>query len=118
VLFPTVTFAIFFSIVLPVSWLMMPRGTRWRVFMIAASYFFYGYWNYRFVLLIVASTIWNQAWGTAIFRLRSERTRRLALTAAIAGDLGLLGYFKYAQFFEVSARWCTRASTSIPRFSA
>jgi alginate O-acetyltransferase complex protein AlgI len=104
VLFPTVTFAIFFSIVLPVSWLLMPRGTRWRVFMIAASYFFYGYWNPRFVLLIVASTIWNQAWGTAIHRLRDERNRRYALIAAVVGDLGLLGYFKYAQFFEVSAR--------------
>jgi alginate O-acetyltransferase complex protein AlgI len=104
VLFPTVTFAIFFSIVLPLSWLLMPRGTRWRIFMIAASYFFYGYWNPKFVLLVVASTIWNQAWGTAIFRLRDARSRRAALTVAIAGDLGLLGYFKYAQFFEVSAR--------------
>jgi alginate O-acetyltransferase complex protein AlgI len=104
VLFPTVTFAIFFSIVLPVSWLLMPRGTRWRIFMIGASYFFYGYWNPRFVLLIVVSTIWNQIWGTVIHRLRNDGGRRLALTAAVAGNLGLLGYFKYAQFFEVSAR--------------
>jgi alginate O-acetyltransferase complex protein AlgI len=104
VLFPTVTFAIFFSIVLPVSWLLMPRGTRWRIFMISASYFFYGYWNVRFVLLIVASTIWNQVWGTALHRLHNDRRRRVALTAAVAGNLGLLGYFKYAQFFEVSAR--------------
>ena len=72
--------------------------------MIAASYFFYGYWNPRFVLLIVASTIWNQMWGTAIHRLRDDSHRRLALSVAVAGNLGLLGYFKYAQFFEVSAR--------------
>jgi D-alanyl-lipoteichoic acid acyltransferase DltB (MBOAT superfamily) len=72
--------------------------------MIAASYFFYGYWNWRFVLLIIVSTIWNQAWGTAIFRLRNDRSRRAALTAAVAGNLGMLGYFKYAQFFEVSVR--------------
>jgi alginate O-acetyltransferase complex protein AlgI len=104
VLFPTVTFAIFFSIVLPVSWLLMPRGTRWRLFIIAASYFFYGYWNPKFVFLIVVSTVWNQVWGTAIHRLRDPRARRTVLTIAIAGDLGLLGYFKYAQFFEVSAR--------------
>ncbi|HEX4492197.1 MAG TPA: MBOAT family protein [Acidimicrobiia bacterium] len=103
-LFPTVTFAIFFSIALPASWLLMPRGTRWRLFIIAASYFFYGYWNPKFVFLIVASTVWNQLWGTAIHRLRDERARRIALTIAIVGDLGLLGYFKYAQFFEVSAR--------------
>ena len=103
-LFPTVTFAIFFSIVLPLSWLLMPRGTRWRLFIIAASYFFYGYWNVRFVLLIVASTLWNQLWGTALHRLRNDGTRRTALLIAVAGNLGLLGYFKYAQFFEVSAR--------------
>jgi alginate O-acetyltransferase complex protein AlgI len=72
--------------------------------MIAASYFFYGYWNWRFVLLIVISTFWNQIWGTVIFRLRNDASRRLALITAVAGDLGLLGYFKYAQFFEVSAR--------------
>src|SRR5215468_11014940 len=82
----------------------MPRGTRWRIFIITASYFFYGYWNPKFVLLIVASTVWNQLWGTAIHRLRDPRPRRAALTIAIAGDLALLGYFKYAQFFEVSAR--------------
>jgi D-alanyl-lipoteichoic acid acyltransferase DltB (MBOAT superfamily) len=72
--------------------------------MIAASYFFYGYWNWRFVLLIVASTIWNQIWGTVIYRLRNDASRRPALIVAVAGNLGLLGYFKYAQFFEVSAR--------------
>jgi Predicted membrane protein involved in D-alanine export len=104
VLFPTVTFAIFFSIVLPASWLLMPRGTRWRIFMIAASYFFYGYWSPRFVLLIIASTIWNQVWGNVIHRLRNDHQRRLALIGAVVGDLGLLGYFKYAQFFQVSAR--------------
>src|SRR4051812_25715462 len=82
----------------------MPRGTRWRIFIIAASYFFYGYWNPKFVLLIVASTIWNQVWGTAIHRTRQPGARRAAVTVAIVGDLGLLGYFKYAQFFEVSAR--------------
>jgi D-alanyl-lipoteichoic acid acyltransferase DltB (MBOAT superfamily) len=82
----------------------MPRRTQWRIFMIGASYFFYGYWNPRFVLLIVASTIWNQFWGTVIHRLRANRSRRAALVAAVSGDLGLLGYFKYVNFFEVSAR--------------
>ena len=103
-LFPTVTFAIFFAVVMPISWLLMPRGTRWRIFMIAASYFFYGYWNARFVLLIIASTIWNQVWGTVIHRQQNDGSRRVALTIAVAGNLGLLGYFKYAQFFQVSAR--------------
>jgi D-alanyl-lipoteichoic acid acyltransferase DltB (MBOAT superfamily) len=66
-LFPTITFAIFFMIVLPVSWLLMPRRRRWKLFMLAASYFFYGYWDWRFCFLIAASTIVNQLLGRLIW---------------------------------------------------
>ena len=48
-LFPTGTFAIFFIIVLPLSWLLMPWVHRWRPFMILASFVFYGWWDWRFV---------------------------------------------------------------------
>jgi len=58
-----VTFAIFFMIVLPVSWLLMPRPPRWKIFMLAASYFFYGYWNWRFIGLLAISTVGNQLFG-------------------------------------------------------
>jgi alginate O-acetyltransferase complex protein AlgI len=102
-LFPTVTFAIFFMVVLPVSWLLMPRRRRWKLFMIAASYYFYGYWNWRFCFLIAASTIGNQLFARAIDRASDEHKRRLLLTAAVIGNLGLLGYFKYYDFFVTSA---------------
>src|SRR4051794_27516547 len=82
----------------------MPQGRTWRVFIIAASYFFYGYWNWRFVLLLVVVTIWNQLWGQAIHRTASDRGRRAALAVAIAGDLGILAYFKYYDFFLLSAK--------------
>ena len=49
-LFPTATFAIFFMVVLPLSWLLMPHGERWRPFIIAASFVFYSAWDWRFVL--------------------------------------------------------------------
>ncbi len=102
-LFPTVTFAIFFMIVLPVSWLLMPRRRRWKLFMLAASYFFYGYWDWRFVLLIAASTVANQFFATRIHAADVERHRRLWLTAAVVVNLGVLGYFKYYDFFVTSA---------------
>ena len=73
-LFPTVTFAIFFMIVLPVSWLLMPRRRRWKLFMLAASYFFYGYWNWRFCFLLAASTIANQLFAERIHNASAERT--------------------------------------------
>jgi alginate O-acetyltransferase complex protein AlgI len=98
-LFPTITFALFFMIVLPVSWLLMPRRRRWKFFMIAASYYFYGYWNWRFCFLIAASTIANQFFAQRIFRTASERVKRLWLTLAVLANLGVLGYFKYYDFF-------------------
>src|SRR5438270_10852100 len=98
-LFPTITFAIFFMIVLPVSWLLMPRRRRWKLFMIAASYYFYGYWNWRFCFLIAASTIGNQLLAQRIHVAGSDRVKRLWLTLAVIGNLGVLGYFKYYDFF-------------------
>ncbi|MCJ7671937.1 MAG: MBOAT family protein, partial [Acidimicrobiia bacterium] len=102
-LFPTVTFAIFFMIVLPVSWILMPRRRRWKLFMLAASYFFYGYWNWRFCLLIAVSTIGNQVFAKAIHRADTERKKRLLLTGAVVANLGVLAYFKYFDFFVTNA---------------
>ena len=102
-LFPTITFAIFFMVVLPVSWLLMPRRRRWKLFMLAASYFFYGYWNWRFVFLIAASTIANQAFARAIHGTADDRKRRLWLTVAVVANLGVLGVFKYYDFFVTEA---------------
>ena len=103
-LFPTITFAIFFMIVLPTSWLLMPKRERWKIFMLAASYFFYGYWNWRFVFLLAASTVVNQIFGKAIYRSTAERTRKVLLGGAVAANVALLGYFKYADFFLRSSR--------------
>jgi D-alanyl-lipoteichoic acid acyltransferase DltB (MBOAT superfamily) len=103
-LFPTITFAIFFMVVLPTSWLLMPKRERWKIFMLAASYFFYGYWNWRFVFLLAASTLVNQAFARSIFRSTSESTRRVLLGGAVAVNIALLGYFKYADFFLRSSR--------------
>jgi D-alanyl-lipoteichoic acid acyltransferase DltB (MBOAT superfamily) len=102
VLFPTATFAIFFIVVLPLSWLLMPRGERWRPFMIAASYVFYSAWDWRFVFLLAFATVWNQAFAVAIHRRTNPQQRKLLLGCAVAGDVALLGYFKYYGFFVSS----------------
>ena len=75
-LFPTATFAIFFLVVLPLSWLAMPWPHRWRPFMIAASYVFYGAWDWRFVFLLAGSTLWNQVLAVRIWRARDPLARR------------------------------------------
>ncbi len=101
-LFPTATFAIFFMVVLPLSWLLMSRGERWRPFIVASSYVFYSAWDWRFVFLLAFSTVWNQVFAVAIHKRTEARTRKALLTAAVVGDVALLGYFKYYGFFVTS----------------
>jgi alginate O-acetyltransferase complex protein AlgI len=104
VLFPTATFAIFFMVVLPLSWLTMPRPHRWRPFIIAASYVFYGWWDWRFVFLLAGSTLLNHVMAVRIHRARVASQRKALLVLALAGNLGLLGYFKYYDFFVSSTQ--------------
>ncbi|HEX6664808.1 MAG TPA: MBOAT family protein [Gaiellaceae bacterium] len=102
-LFPTPTFAIFLLVVLPLSWALMSRQRAWRPFMLLASYVFYAWWDWKFVFLLASSTIVNHVLAVAIFRAANARLRRGYLFLAVAFDLGLLGYFKYAGFFVSSA---------------
>lgn len=66
-----------------------------RVWMLAASLFFYGWWNPSFVSLVLASIVFNYAIGSAILRGRRDGAW---LIAGIVGNLGLLGYYKYFSF--------------------
>ncbi len=102
-LFPTTAFAIFFLIVFPVSWLLAPYARTWKWFTLAVSYFFYGYWNWKFVALLIAATVVNHALAVGMARVAAPRSRRLWLAGAIVFDLGMLGFFKYYGFFMQSA---------------
>ena len=103
-LFPTATFAIFFLIVLPLSWLMMPKVHRWRPFIIVASYVFYSWWDWRFIFLLAGCTVWNQVLAVRIHRATARSQKKLLLWVALAGNLGVLGYFKYYDFFVDSGQ--------------
>ena len=96
--FPTVEFAIFFPIVLGLSWLLMPRPGLWKPFILAASYAFYAAADWRFVALLVAITLFNQLAAVAAHRSQGGR-RKAIVTAAVAADIGVLGVFKYYGFF-------------------
>jgi D-alanyl-lipoteichoic acid acyltransferase DltB (MBOAT superfamily) len=68
----------------------------------AASLFFYGWWNPVYVALLVASILFNYAMGIAIVRADAAgdaRRKKRLLVVAVAGDLAVLGYYKYANFF-------------------
>ncbi|MDH4305924.1 MAG: MBOAT family protein [Acidimicrobiia bacterium] len=102
-LFPTVEFAIFFLVVLTANWLLLPHRGAWKVFMLAASYLFYGAWDWRFLGLIIASTVFNQAMATVIDRAPDPNARKRLVKMAVAGNLAALGWFKYYGFFVSSA---------------
>jgi alginate O-acetyltransferase complex protein AlgI len=103
VLFPTATFAIFFLLVLPLSWLTMPWPHRWRPFIVIASYVFYSWWDWRFIFLLAGCTLWNQVLAVRIWRARAPSQRKALLFLALAGNLAVLGYFKYYDFFVSSS---------------
>jgi len=115
VLFPTLTFAVFFLLVFPVCWLLRWRHWAWKLFVLLASYVFYGFWDARFVLLLFTSSVVNYVIARRLVRpvvaenapVRGRtarlpswlRGRRLLLTVALVFNLGILGLFKYYGFF-------------------
>ncbi len=93
--FLPVAFAVFFALA------RAPQLAA-AAWLAAASVFFYAWWSPAYVGLLAASIVWNYAFGVLIARAtaKSERARaRRLLGAAVAGDLLVLGYFKYAGFF-------------------
>jgi D-alanyl-lipoteichoic acid acyltransferase DltB (MBOAT superfamily) len=102
-LFPTVTFAVFFLLVFVGNWLLMPRQRVWKPFMLIVSLVFYGWWDWRFVLLLALSAAANQFFARWIAGMRPRSpSAKWALTAAVAANLGVLGWFKYYGFFATS----------------
>ncbi|HEX8207791.1 MAG TPA: MBOAT family protein [Solirubrobacteraceae bacterium] len=114
-LFPTVEFAIFFPVVLALSWALMSRPGIWKPFIVAVSYLFYASANWKFCLLIAAVTAGNQLAANAIHRTDSEDRRKWILRAAVGLDLLVLGTFKYYAFFVTDIdRVLGAASLSLP----
>jgi D-alanyl-lipoteichoic acid acyltransferase DltB (MBOAT superfamily) len=99
VLFPTVEFAIFFPIVLAISWALMSRQPLWKPFIVVASYVFYAAADPRFCLLLAAITLVSQLAAVGIHRTEDERLRKWICAAGVVFDLGVLAVFKYYGFF-------------------
>ena len=71
-----------------------------KTWLVLASLFFYGYWNPIYILLILGSIVFNYAVGSTLIRKRgSPVSSRLMLFVGIVGNLSLLVYFKYMDFF-------------------
>ncbi len=66
--------------------------------LVLASLFFYGWWNPQYLVLIIGSILFNFAMGSLMSRFEPG-SRKDLLAVAVLGNVGLLGYFKYANFF-------------------
>lgn len=101
-LFPTVQFAIFFPVVLTLSWALMSRQHLWKPFIVLASYVFYAGASWKFCLLLGGVTLGNQAAALLMGRTDDDRRRKAVVVAAVTLDLLVLGVFKYYSFFVAS----------------
>jgi alginate O-acetyltransferase complex protein AlgI len=97
VLFNSLTFLVFFAVVMAFHYSPLPWKAK-KVFLLFASYVFYGAWNPPFVILLWLSTILD--WYVAKYMDRTEvlSRRRVLLMLSILGNLGMLGYYKYGKF--------------------
>ncbi|HYI62095.1 MAG TPA: MBOAT family protein [Acidimicrobiales bacterium] len=102
VLFPTFEFAVFFSVVFVLNWLLRPHPLAWRLFLLGASFVFYAAFEPVYCLLLAASILVNQAFGVAIARQAHPGRRRALLAGAVVANLAALGYYKYTDFFVES----------------
>ena len=115
--FNSLTFAVFFLCVYACYLLTMRRLVLQNAMLLAASYIFYGWWDWRFLSLLAGSTIVDytvarvldrrtsagaSAGGPGPYRY-SHRTRKVIFLISLAANLGLLGVFKYFDFFATSA---------------
>lgn len=97
-LFNSFAFLLFLPIVFALHW--YGRGMRWQnTVVILASFFFYGWWDWRFLLLMIATCIANYYIGLRIEHYSDRKHRKAWLLCAIILNIGLLGIFKYFNFF-------------------
>ena len=97
--FPTVQFAVFFPIVLALSWALMRRQGVWKPFMLAMSFLFYAAADPMFCVMLAGMILGNQGAAQLIHRSDDARRRKLIVVAAVTADLITLGIFKYYGFF-------------------
>ena len=100
-LFNSIDFLIFFPIVF-VSYWLLPRRAQ-NVLLLASSYVFYAWWDWRFLGLILFSSGFDYLIGRAMAVSETLPRRRALLAASLIANLGLLGFFKYCNFFIASA---------------
>jgi alginate O-acetyltransferase complex protein AlgI len=99
-LFNSIDFAIFLPIVFVLYWFVTHKNLKIQNILIAlSSYVFYGWWDWRFLSLILFSTLVDYSVGIGLSKQENQAKRKLLLLTSILVNLGFLGFFKYYNFF-------------------
>ncbi len=102
--FQSAHFFVFLALVVALNWGLRGRPVARKALLLAASYYFYMAWDWRFASLLLVLSLLNFQAGRGIARAGSARARRGWLVVALAGSLGILAFFKYAGFFVEELR--------------
>jgi D-alanyl-lipoteichoic acid acyltransferase DltB (MBOAT superfamily) len=97
-LFNSITFVVFYAAVFALYWLLRARGPQ-NVLLLVASWIFYGAWSWKFLLLLIASTVLDYVCGLLIAGAADPRRKRLVLLVSVTANLLFLATFKYLGFF-------------------
>ncbi|MDD2305502.1 MAG: MBOAT family protein [Prolixibacteraceae bacterium] len=101
--FNSIDFAIFLPIVLILYWFVTNRNLRLQnILLLISSYFFYACWDWRFMFLLIFSTLLDYFTGIKIHEAANKRKKMFWLWLSIGVNLGFLGVFKYYNFFAAS----------------
>jgi D-alanyl-lipoteichoic acid acyltransferase DltB (MBOAT superfamily) len=99
-LFNSIDFAIFLPLLFLLYWSINKYDIKYQnILILVASYVFYGWWDWRFLSLIIFSTLIDFSVGKKLAKSENEITRRRLLYISILINIGLLGFFKYYNFF-------------------
>ncbi len=101
-IFNSIAFAIFLPVVFFLYWFVVKKLDKQNLLLLVASYVFYGFWDYRFVFLLIFSTLLDYFSALKIHHSLKPNSRKLWLSVSIFINLGFLGFFKYYNFFAES----------------
>src|SRR5262245_15830861 len=101
-LFNSGIFLQFFAAFLLLYWLLRENLRARNILIIAASYLFYGWWDYRFLGLLIFTSVLDYFVGLGIARRTDPRRRKFWLACSVVANLTILGFFKYFDFFILS----------------
>ncbi|MEL7210046.1 MAG: hypothetical protein AAGK32_17755 [Actinomycetota bacterium] len=96
-IFNSLQYALFLPVVVGLHW-SLPKRFRTPLLLVA-SYVFYGAWDWRFLGLLLVSTVVDYSIGRRLEVTEAERRRKALLWTSVAVNLSILGFFKYADFF-------------------